>query len=121
MRILVVQESDYDSRGPHQQHHILERMKEKGNEVLVIDYEIDWRMSKSNIITRRRSFLSCGKIKPTVSIPVIRPATLNVPLLSYIVLLILHLIELIRTASFQVGDYYNLVSISEQDAAIDSY
>ena len=40
MRILVVQESDWIVMGPHQSHHLMERLSERGHEVRVIDYEI---------------------------------------------------------------------------------
>ena len=39
MKILVVQESDWIERGPHQNHHLMERLSIKGHEVRVIDYE----------------------------------------------------------------------------------
>ena len=42
MRILVVQESDWLERNPHQQHHLMERMATRGHEIRVIDYPIDW-------------------------------------------------------------------------------
>ena len=43
MRILVVQESDWLERNPHQQHHLFDRLSERGHEVRVMDYPIDWR------------------------------------------------------------------------------
>jgi len=43
MRILVVQESDWLKRNPHQQHHLMERLSQKAHEIRVIDYDIDWR------------------------------------------------------------------------------
>jgi len=39
MKILVVQESDWVLRGPHQNHHLMERLSIKWHEVRVIDYE----------------------------------------------------------------------------------
>lgn len=42
MKILVVQESDWLERNPHQQHHLMERMAERGHQIKVIDYPIDW-------------------------------------------------------------------------------
>ena len=44
MEILVVQESDWVERGPHQSHHLMERMSKKGHKVRVIDYKILWRL-----------------------------------------------------------------------------
>ena len=42
MKILIVQESDWLERNPHQQHHLMERMAERGHQIKVIDYPIDW-------------------------------------------------------------------------------
>lgn len=41
MKILVVQESNWLTRNPHQQHHLMERLAERGHSVRVIDYDID--------------------------------------------------------------------------------
>jgi chemotaxis signal transduction protein len=43
MKILLVQESDWLKRNPHQQHHLMGRMSIRGHETVVIDYDIDWR------------------------------------------------------------------------------
>ena len=38
MKILLVQESDWLKRNPHQQHHLMKRLSLRGHEVAVIDY-----------------------------------------------------------------------------------
>ena len=43
MNILVVQESNWLARNPHQQHHLMERLAARGHSVRVIDYDIDWK------------------------------------------------------------------------------
>ena len=43
MKILLVQESDWLKRNPHQQHHPMERLSLRGHEITVIDYNIDWK------------------------------------------------------------------------------
>ena len=40
MRIVVVQETDWLRRGPHQQHHLFERLSLRGHEITVLDYPI---------------------------------------------------------------------------------
>jgi len=40
MKLLVLQETDWIKRGPHQQHHLMDRMALRGHEVHVIDYDI---------------------------------------------------------------------------------
>jgi len=42
MKILAIQETDWIKRGPHQQHHLLERMSDRGHDVRVIDFEYLW-------------------------------------------------------------------------------
>ena len=46
MKILVVQESDWIKRNPHQQHHLMERLSLRGHQVRVIDYPIEWKEEK---------------------------------------------------------------------------
>ena len=48
MRILSVQETDWFQRGPHQQHHILERLAERGHEIRVIHYPLLWRQQAAS-------------------------------------------------------------------------
>lgn len=40
MRLVVIQETDWLKRGPHQQHHLFERLSQRGHEVIVLDYPI---------------------------------------------------------------------------------
>ncbi|MEK7329140.1 MAG: glycosyl transferase GT4 family protein, partial [Chloroflexota bacterium] len=40
MRLLVTQETDWLKRGPHQQHHLFERLAARGHSVTVLDFEI---------------------------------------------------------------------------------
>lgn len=40
MRILVLQESDWVEVGPHQSHHLRERLSLRGHLVVVVDFEI---------------------------------------------------------------------------------
>ncbi|NLI74376.1 MAG: glycosyltransferase family 4 protein [Euryarchaeota archaeon] len=96
MKILVVQESDYIERGPHQSHHLFERLTNRGHEVRVIDYPIDWRKgSKDPLVMIRRTFFSVHKVVED-GVTVIRPAIIQLPILSYISLLVTHRLEILR-------------------------
>jgi glycosyltransferase involved in cell wall biosynthesis len=94
MRILVVQESDWIERGPHQSHHLMERMVQRGHEVRVIDYQIDWRKHMSE------GLISPWKEKKDVhkvvdgGVTVISPSFLRVPALNYVSLLVTHRLEI---------------------------
>jgi hypothetical protein len=55
MKLLVLQETDWIKRGPHQQHHLMDRMALRGHEIRVIDYDYLWKDDKDkNIITGRK-------------------------------------------------------------------
>lgn len=85
MNILVVQESDWIQRNPHQQHHLMERLSLRGHKIRVIDYEIDWKTNKNEgIISKRQVFKGVHKIHDEVNIDVIRPGLIKIPVLNYV-------------------------------------
>ena len=84
MRILVVQESDWLKRNPHQQHHLMDRMVLRGHEVKVIDYPIDWpKEDPDGFIFKREVHDNVFKVKPDANIQVIRPSFIKKPALNY--------------------------------------
>ncbi len=82
MNILVVQESDWIKRNPHQQHHLMERLSMKGHNVRVIDYPIDWKENEG-LYHGREVVDDYYKIHPQGTVQVIRPSVINFPLLIY--------------------------------------
>ncbi len=85
MNILVVQESDWIKRNPHQQHHLMERLSLRGHNILVIDYEICWKVNKKDgLISKRRVFRDVHKIHDEASIDVVRPGLLKIPFFNYL-------------------------------------
>ncbi len=91
MKILVVQESDWMDKGPHQSHHLMERMSARGREVRVIDFEIQWRQHEKNgLISKREVFTNVHKAIDEGNITVIRPPIVKLPVMDYISLLITH-------------------------------
>ncbi len=82
MNILVIQESDWIKRNPHQQHHLMERLSMKGHNVKVIDYPIDWRENKG-LYHKREVVDNYYKIHPQGTVQVIRPSVINIPLIIY--------------------------------------
>lgn len=84
MNILVVQESDWIQRNPHQQHHLMERLSLRGHKIRVIDYEIDWKTNKNEgLISKRTVFKDVHKIHDDARIYVVRPGLLKIPVLNY--------------------------------------
>jgi glycosyltransferase involved in cell wall biosynthesis len=97
MRILVVQESDWIDKGPHQQHHLMERLSLKGHRVRVIDFEIEWRRKpKSELYSKRREFNGVSKACKGLGVTVVRPGVLKLPLLDYASILLTHSMEIRR-------------------------
>lgn len=91
MNILVVTESDWLERGPHQKHHLLERLAKRGHEIRVIDHELLWRQHKTKeIISKRTVFRNVQTIADGGNITLIRPPILKIPILSYISLIYTH-------------------------------
>jgi glycosyltransferase involved in cell wall biosynthesis len=95
MNILLVQESDWLSRNPHQQHHLMERLSIRGHAIRVIDYDIDWKKRNDGKITiPRTEYQNIHKIIPDAHIHVIRPRSLRIPVLDYLTLMITHRSEI---------------------------
>jgi len=97
MKILVVQESNWIAKGPHQSHHLMERLVQRGHEVRVIDFDILWRRNNErSLFSERKEMIASPKVIPGASITVIRPAIIQLPVLEYLSLLISHRKEIIR-------------------------
>ena len=85
MKILVIQESDWLERNPHQQHHLMDRIAVRGHEIRVIDYPIDW--SKDNdkgLVYPKKTFYNVSKVDENANIQVIRPSFIKLPVFSYL-------------------------------------
>lgn len=97
MRILIIQETDWLKRYPHQQHHLAEMMAIRGHEVRVIDYELLWRThGRKELFSRREVFNSVSKIHKGANITVIRPGFIKMPWLNYVSMLFSHQWEIER-------------------------
>ncbi len=97
MRILVLQESDWVAKGPHQGHHLLERMRSRGHEVRVVDFEIRWADRREpSRLARRRVFPDVHKVMEDGKISVIRPLFLRLPVLDIVSLVFTHWLEVRR-------------------------
>lgn len=86
MRILVVQESDWIKRNPHQQHHLMELLGLRGHKIRVIDYEVEWKDNKKadeKYKSPRQVFEHYKKVYNTDNVTVIRPPLIKIPVLNY--------------------------------------
>lgn len=85
MKILVVQESDWLKRNPHQQHHLMDRMSVRGHDIKVIDYPIDWPKDDPEGFRFERQVVdNVHKVDKRANIQVIRPGFIKKPVLNYI-------------------------------------
>jgi glycosyltransferase involved in cell wall biosynthesis len=78
VRILAVQETDYLRRGPHQQHHLLERLAGRGHVVTVLDYPIlrqHW--PREPLWASRQTWGGVRRVDGPGAVTVIRPGTLG--------------------------------------------
>ncbi len=96
--LLVVQETDWLRRGPHQQHHLFERLAAKGHTITVLDFEIlytPWPQAPLFAPrTEWQAVTRTGRASPGVT--VVRPATLRLPLLARPLSVITFYLELLR-------------------------
>ena len=100
MKILVLQESDWIERGPHQSHHLFERLSRKGHEVRVVDFEIGKRTHGSaTVITLRTQLVAPSKVVEGSQIQVIRPTAVHLPILDYASVLVMHGLEIRKQLS----------------------
>ncbi len=87
MKILLIQESDWLERNPHQQHHLMDRLSVRGHEIRVIDHGIDWRRKdkvRESYFVERKVYHHVHKVDPLAQIQVIRPSIIKITLLDYL-------------------------------------
>jgi len=84
MKIFMIQETDWIKKGPHQQHHLFERLS-VNNDVIIMDYDIWWRKTIYNRIFKKKMIYNQtkGKVIDNVNITIIRPPILKAPWLDY--------------------------------------
>jgi glycosyltransferase involved in cell wall biosynthesis len=83
MRIIVVQETDWLRRGPHQQHHLFERLSLRGHDITVLDYPIlrpHW--PREPLVAARMERANAARLYRGARIRLITPATLSPRLLA---------------------------------------
>jgi len=98
VRILVLQESDWIERGPHQSHHLLERLRNRGHQVRVVDFEIGWRKQRRTdlLFSARTELMAPAKVVQGSTIELVRPAMIRIPILDYASSFTTHAFEIRR-------------------------
>lgn len=90
MKILVVQETDWIKRGPHQQHHLFERLSLRGHEIRVIDIDYLWRQDKGPLFAKSKTFTGVSKYYEGAKVDVIRPPIIRFPVLDMVSIVLYH-------------------------------
>ncbi len=97
MKILVVQEADWIKRGPHQQHHLMERLSLKGHQIRVIDYQLLWKKeARKNLYSKRQVLERVSKVHKKANVTLFRPAMIKIPGLEHLSLIFFHRKEIAR-------------------------
>lgn len=83
MKILIVQDADWNKKGPHQQHHLAEILSREGHEVHVVCFDQLWKGQPGRISNREVNdevtrFYEGAKIKVTKS------RFIRIPILDYL-------------------------------------
>ncbi|MHA1716359.1 MAG: glycosyltransferase [Promethearchaeota archaeon] len=114
LNILVKQDTDWLERGPHQQHHILERMGRKGHSIHVVDFEILWNKKPGrHIIEKKKVFKNVAKVVDCNGIVVTRPPMPRIQLLDKVSVLVFHALEMrkiIKKRKIQVIIAYGIIA-----------
>lgn len=97
MNILVLQETDWLTRGPNTQHHIFERISRNSNiRITVLDYDIDKIMRSKSIFIKYHSYSNIQRAVDNSKINLIRTAHIQVPYLRRISSLITNFFGMLK-------------------------
>ena len=106
VNILLIQDTDWIARGPHQHHHIFERLGSRGDSIHVIDFDILWNKKPVKVLFQKG--FSTQPIPKTVkqsSLTVHRPPLMQIPFLDKLTIPLFHSIyinNVIRKHGIQI-------------------
>ena len=97
MKILVLQETDWLTRGPHTQHHIFERLsKNPLINVTVLDYDIDKILKSESRFIKKQRYNHINRAIKNSNVKIIRTAHLQIPFVRRISSLITNFFEILK-------------------------
>jgi glycosyltransferase involved in cell wall biosynthesis len=94
VKILLVQDADWQKKGPHQQHHLMELMSKRGHEIVVIGFNQLWKEEKFSIVSERIDDRTVNRFYKGAFVHYIRPAFVKIPVLDYISFTVTSYIEI---------------------------
>jgi len=83
MKILIVQDADWNKKGPHQQHHLAELLSCKDHEIHVVCFDQLWK-GQTGIISHRETKDEVARFYEGAKIKVTRTRFLRIPVLDYV-------------------------------------
>jgi len=85
LKILVVQDAHWIKKGPHQQHHLMEKLSIRGHRVVVIGFDQLWRSEKTEgLFSKKDIFQNVCSIYKGASVTFICPPFIRFPIIDYI-------------------------------------
>jgi len=97
MNILFLQETDWLNRGPHTQHHIMERLSINPSfNITVLDYDIDKIMISNKRYVSKRMYTNLDRAIKNSNVTIIRTGHLQIPYLRRISALITNFFEILK-------------------------
>lgn len=97
MNILVLQETDWLTRGPHTQHHVFERLSKNPRiKITVLDYDIDKIMRSESFFIKKHNYQSIDRAIKNSNVNIIRTAHIQIPYLRRISSIISNFFEVLK-------------------------
>jgi glycosyltransferase involved in cell wall biosynthesis len=84
----MVHDNGWANKGPHQHHHLVEKLSVKGHQVEVVEYDHLWRMKKGStrvpIISRESVQTGVQRFYDNADVTCVSPPFIKIPLLDYL-------------------------------------
>ena len=97
MNILVLQETDWLTRGPHTQHHIFETLSLKPSiNIQVLDYDMDNIMRSNSILIKKHVYMNIHRAVQDSHVEIIRTSHLKVVFLRRFSSLITNFFQILK-------------------------
>ncbi len=97
MNILVLQETDWLTRGPHTQHHVFENLSHNIKiNVIVLDYDIDKIQKSDSVFIKKKIYENISRSTEASNVKIVRTSHLQIPYLRRITSLITNFKEILK-------------------------
>ena len=87
----MVHDNGWTNKGPHQHHHLMERLSIKGHEIMVVGYDHLWRTrdgSRRSIIAKKNPPSNVKRFYDNSNVTYTTPAFIRIPFFDYLSLVV---------------------------------